>query len=136
MLHVTDLFRPYADPDDHWDLACVYALAMRGDVELLETMIDSPPRDRYDPDVQAVPQMNYLTGLSVPVIVGSPRKIDLGEIDRPENKVVLGGMRALIDILRKSSLPVIINVLGSARDVALAGNREPRLCAEKCQASI
>ncbi|MBM4025739.1 MAG: twin-arginine translocation signal domain-containing protein [Planctomycetes bacterium] len=27
MLHVTDLFRPHNDPDDHWDLACVYALA-------------------------------------------------------------------------------------------------------------
>jgi len=30
MLHVTDLFRPHIDPDDHWDLACVYALACRG----------------------------------------------------------------------------------------------------------
>ena len=31
MLHATDLFRPYNDPDDHWDLACLYALAHRGD---------------------------------------------------------------------------------------------------------
>jgi hypothetical protein len=29
-LHQTDLFRPHADPDDHWDLACVYALAAHG----------------------------------------------------------------------------------------------------------
>ena len=34
MLHVTDLFRPHMDPDDHWDLACVYALAYRGDIDL------------------------------------------------------------------------------------------------------
>jgi hypothetical protein len=38
----------------------------------------------------------------------------------------------LIDILRKSSRPVIINILGSSRDVALAGKLEPKLFAEKC----
>jgi len=27
VIHVTDLFRPYADGDDHWDLACDFALA-------------------------------------------------------------------------------------------------------------
>src|SRR5258705_13876458 len=30
LVHVTDLFRPHDDPDDHWDLATVYALARRG----------------------------------------------------------------------------------------------------------
>jgi hypothetical protein len=132
MLHVTDLFRPFADPDDHWDLACVYALALRGDVELLAIVIDYPPRKEYDPDVQAVAQMNYLTGLAVPVIVGSPRRIEPQEVDRPENQAVLGGIRALLDILRKSTLPVIINILGSSRDVALAGKLEPKLFVEKC----
>ncbi len=27
LIHETDLFRPHIDPDDHFDLACVYALA-------------------------------------------------------------------------------------------------------------
>ena len=132
MVQVTDLFRPVADPDDHWDLACTYALAMRGDVELLGVMIDFPPRADMDPDVQAVAQMNYMTGLSVPVIVGSPRRIDPGDVDRPENKAVLGGVRTLLDILRKSLQPVVINILGSSRDVALAGKLESKLFAEKC----
>lgn len=132
VLHVTDLFRPFADPDDHWDLACTYALALRGDVELLAVMIDHPPRADFDPDVQAVAQMNYLTGLAAPVIVGAPRRIEPGEVDRPENRAVLGGMRALVDLLRKSSLPVVIHILGSSRDVALAGKLEPKLFAEKC----
>lgn len=132
MIHVTDLFRPYADPDDHWDLACVYALALRGDVELLAVMIDSPPRPEYDPDVQAVAQMNYLAGVSAPVIVGSPRWIEPQDVDRPENRAVLGGMRALLELLRKSPRPVVINILGSSRDVALAGKLEPTLFAEKC----
>lgn len=29
LIHQTDLFRPHFDPDDHWDLACVFALAAR-----------------------------------------------------------------------------------------------------------
>ena len=78
VIHVTDLFRPFADPDDHWDLACTYALARQGHVELLGVMIDYPPQDAYDPDVQAIAQLNYLTGLSVPVVVGSPRRIAPG----------------------------------------------------------
>jgi hypothetical protein len=132
MLHVTDLFRPFADPDDHWDLACTYALARRGDVHLLGVIIDYPPRAAYDPDVQAVAQMNYLTGLSAPVIVGSPRRVSASDVDRPENRTALGGMRAIIDILRRASQPVVISVLGSSRDVALAGKLEPKLFAEKC----
>jgi hypothetical protein len=132
MVQVTDLFRPFADPDDHWDLACVFALATRGDVDLLGVIIDYPPRVEFDPDVQAVAQMNYLTGRAAPVVFGSPRRIDRGEADRPENKLALGGMRALIEILRRSEQRVIINVLGSSRDVALAGKLEPTLFSERC----
>ncbi len=132
MVHVTDLFRPFADADDHWDLACTYALARRGDVDLLGIIIDYPPKPEYDPDVQAVAQMNYLAGLSAPVIVGSPRRIDLSEVDRPENKAAIGAVRAIIDILRNASQPVVIHILGSSRDVALAGKLEPKVFAEKC----
>jgi hypothetical protein len=134
MVQVTDLFRPFADADDHWDLACTYALAVRGDVNLRGVIIDYPPGPDIDPDVQAVAQMNHLTGCSAPVVFGSPRRIDVGDVDRPENKATLGGMRALLEILRKSPQPVIINVLGSSRDVALAGKLEPKLFAEKCAA--
>jgi hypothetical protein len=132
IVQVTDLFRPFADPDDHWDLACTYALAFRGDVDLLGVIIDYPPRIEFNPDVQAVAQMNYLTGRATPVVFGSPRRIDPADADRPENRVALGGMRALLDILRRSERPVTINVLGSSRDVALAGRLEPKLFAERC----
>ena len=43
VLHVTDLFRPHNDPDDHWDLACIYALAHQGDIDLKGVLIDHPP---------------------------------------------------------------------------------------------
>jgi hypothetical protein len=73
LIHVTDLYRPHIDPDDHWDLACVYAMAQRGDVDLRAVVIDYPPVEPkgHAPDLAAVAQMNRITGLSVPVAVGS-----------------------------------------------------------------
>ena len=73
MLHVTDLYRPHEDPDDHWDLSCVYALAYSRAVDLRGVVIDHSLElhDRtHDPDVISVAQLNYLTSLNVPVGIG------------------------------------------------------------------
>ncbi len=134
MLHVTDLFRPHVDPDDHWDLACVYALAHLGHVDLLGVLVDYPPDGRRDPDVLAVAQLNFLTGLAVPVMIGSPRRVDRAEASRPQHRDALQGVLAMLRILRSADRPVVINVLGSCRDVAIAGGLEPGLFAEKCAA--
>lgn len=135
MIHVTDLYRPYNDPDDHWDLACAYALARRGDADLLGVFIDHPHREQNtDPDVLAVAQMNFLTGKAVPVMVGSPRWIEPEDAAKAENEPALRGIRSLLEILRRSPQPVVISVLGSCRDVALAGRLEPDLFAAKCAA--
>lgn len=135
MLHVSDLFRPHNDPDDHWDLACVYALAHRGSVDLRGILIDYPmPERKNDPDVLAVAQMNYLTGKAAPVMVGSPRWISREDAARPDSENDLRGVRAMLEILRRSPDPVVINILGSCRDVALAGSLEPELFKEKCRA--
>ena len=34
LFHQTDLFRPHNDPDDHFDLAVIYALALQGKIDL------------------------------------------------------------------------------------------------------
>lgn len=39
VFHETDLFRPHEDPDDHWDLACQFALAKRGLIDLQGVLI-------------------------------------------------------------------------------------------------
>ncbi|MCY2993106.1 MAG: hypothetical protein NTY19_35270 [Planctomycetota bacterium] len=133
MLHVTDLFRPHNDPDDHWDLACAYALAYQGRAELKGVLIDfPPPGPPRDPDVMAVAQMNYLTGLLAPVLVGSPRVIAPEDAGTAAAQADLRGIRTLLDILRRSPQPVVISILGSTRDVALAGKLEPQLFATKC----
>jgi len=136
MVHVTDLFRPHNDPDDHWDLACVYALVHQGRADLRAIMIDYPPALRgNDPDVLGVAQMNYLTGQAVPVVVGSPRPMrSRDDIQPGATPLEEGGIRALLRLLRESPRPVVVSVLGSCRDVAIAGKREPELFARKCAA--
>ena len=136
MIHATDLFRPPDDPDDHWDLASVYALAYRGLVELKAILIDHPVRRHgNDPDVLAVAQMNYLTGLCVPCAVGpskrfSSRKDKLADSAPAE----VAAIDFLLSLLRDAKGPVLINITGSCRTVAAAGNRDPELFAKKCAA--
>ncbi|MDX9752844.1 MAG: hypothetical protein RBU29_02730 [bacterium] len=126
-LHGTDLFRPHNDPDDHWDLACAYALAYRGEVDLRAVLIDAPPdrNPQYNPDIHAVSQLNLLTGLSVPVLVGSPG----GESAASSREI-----RAILRVLEESPRPMVIHVIGSCRDIALAGQAAPDLFAKKCKA--
>lgn len=135
MLHVSDLFRPHNDPDDHWDLACAYALTQQGRADLLGVLIDFPQGGRHnDPDVLAVAQLNYLTGLAVPAMVGSPRVVSPEEAKSDASRTDLGGVRAFLDILRRAPKPVVISILGSTRDVAIAGRLEPDLFARQCAA--
>jgi hypothetical protein len=135
MLHVSDLFRPHNDPDDHWDLACVYALAHQSRAELQGILIDYPQAGRNnDPDVLAVAQMNYLTGKAVPIAIGSPKRLDAQQTRLPENAADVAGVRAFLDLLRSSPRPVVISVLGSCRDVAIAAQLEPELFTKKCAA--
>lgn len=136
MIHATDLFRPHNDPDDHWDLACVYALVYQGFIDLKGILIDYPPTQRkadFNPDVLAVAQMNHITGLHVPVSVGSPYPMTSRHDTQPKASASdHGGINMVLDILERSERPVIINVIGSCRDIAIAGKRAPDLFARKC----
>ncbi len=133
LIHATDLFRPHADPDDHFDLATVFSLAFQARIDLLAVVIDHPPAGHAgDPDVMAVAQMNRIAGSSVPVITGSPARLGPAEAAKPGNRAGASGAFALLEILRRSPRPAAISVVGSCRDVALAGRLEPGLFAAKC----
>ena len=135
VIHVTDLFRPHCDPDDHWDLACVFALAYSKEIDLKGVLIDFAPlrKDSHNPDVMAVAQMNYITGLHVPVAVGAPHPMRSRNDSQPEADVSDHiGINMVLEILRSSPEPVIIHVTGSCRDIAIAGKKEPQLFADKC----
>jgi len=133
IIHQTDLFRPYNDPDDHWDLATVFALAARGTLRLKGVLIDAPPQSRFNPDVEAVAQMNVLHGMAAPVVVGSTRALSSASqrLDQCEETDRSGGAW-LLQLLKSSDDPVIITVVGSCRDVALAANTDPDLFRRRC----
>ena len=136
LVHQTDLFRPHGDPDDHFDLACVYALAQRGAVRLDGVLCDfPPPRRTGDPDLAAVAMLNYLTGLATPMVVGMPQRptSKSDKLERaPSND--LGGVNWLLRVMRESPEPIAICLAGSTKDVAVAVRREPALFAAKCRA--
>ncbi|MEY3775224.1 MAG: hypothetical protein RLZZ129_2004 [Verrucomicrobiota bacterium] len=135
-LHQTDLFHPHADPDDHWDLACVYALARAGHYDLRGVLIDYPPPALdVTPDVMGVAQLNQITGLAVPSAVGSAVPVRRrGEKAGDQPAAERHGVEFLLRILRESPVPVVITIVGSCRDVALAGAQAPELFREKCRA--
>lgn len=137
MLHETDLFHPPADPDDHWDLACVFALALQERVDLAGIVIDYPSH-RWpigDPAIGAVAQLNRLSGLAVPLVTGS--SVPTASRDDTQEQVPLPDRSAagyILATLARADQPVVINIVGSSRDVAIAGKRDPQLFADKCSA--
>jgi hypothetical protein len=136
LIHVTDLYHPHGDPDDHWDLACVYALARAGRFDLKAVVIDHPPPRRPGgPDVVGVAQMNAIAGLNVPVVVGAPKRMKTPDDPQPAGAPAHhAAARTILRILRESPAPVVLTVTGACRDVALAGKRAPDVFAAKCAA--
>lgn len=136
VIHATDLFHPHADPDDHYDLATVFSLAVQGLYDVRAIVIDYPPAERTgDPDVMGVAQLNYLTRLNVPVWIGNRNPMKsrndaqfsaAAEDHHAANRI--------IEELKKSKDPVVVNIIGSATDVAAASKKEPGLFREKCKA--
>lgn len=136
MVHATDLYHPHADPDDHFDLASLYSLSHWGLLDLKGILVDYPGRtDLSDPDVLGVAQLNYYTGLAVPVMIGTSSRMKTRD-DVADGAAVsdLYGIIWLLNTLRNSPEPVVINIVGSATDVAIALKREPALFKKKCKA--
>ena len=127
LVHCTDLFHPHNDPDDHWDLACVYALAHAGWADLKAVVIDYPP-GAGGPDAMAVGQMNAIAGLSVPAATGAPPGAEAAQAAEAP------GIRAMLETLRTAPRPVVITVVGHCRDIVLAARAAPDLFRTKCRA--
>lgn len=136
MIHATDLYHVHCDPDDHWDLASIYSLAYSGLIDLKGILIDFPGRPQLgDPDVMGVAQMNYYTGLVVPSVVGTPYLMKNRNDTAPDaNRIEQQGIIWLLDTLKRSSDPVVVNIVGTATNVAIALKKEPALFREKCKA--
>ena len=134
VLHVADCFHPHGDPDDHFDLACEYALSHLGHIDLRGIVIDYPPSFRAgDPAVMAVAQLNWMTAQAVPVAIGTSKRLTTST-DKMEgaDKRELAGVQFILRQLRQSEQPLSIICVGSAADVIVAALREPELFRTKC----
>jgi hypothetical protein len=135
-IHTTDLYNPPQDPDDHIDLATVYALP---ELDLRAVILD-PTRKflgQLDPGFVPVAQLNYLTGRAVPVAAGpidSLRSPSDTAKDRPRREQA--GIELLLDTLSHCEEPAFVSVVGSTRVVAAAWNREPKLLQQKVRAVV
>jgi len=135
VIHQTDLFHPHADPDDHWDLACQYALAYIGDIELKGILLDYPPNVWYgDPSIQSVNQMNFITGQSIRAAVGTSKARTAEEVSLEDIHSETSGVNMVLEILEDARTPVVIHIVGSCRDISIAGKLRPDLFREKCRA--
>ncbi len=129
LIYCTDLFHPHDDPDDHFDLATIYALP---EVQLLGIVLDQGANQEKRPGNIPVSQLDALTGRKVPTAIGLSQPLrnpqDTGQ-DQPEP--YQAGVRMILKTLRSSSEPVTILAVGSVRDITAAFHREPDLFRQK-----
>jgi hypothetical protein len=129
VIYCTDLFHPHDDPDDHFDLATLYAMS---ELDIKGVVLDQGRKQLERPGRIPVSQMSKITGRNVPVAIGladplkSPNDTAL---DQPAQFQEAVGL--IVETLRTSRRPVCIATAGSVRDVVCAFNREPRLFRKK-----
>lgn len=118
-IHLTDIFHPHGDPDDHFDLAVAFALHKLGRAELKYVVCDYPPAHRVgDPALCAVAQLNEITGSHVVGMVA------------PKDEALAG--RYLLKLMHEAERPVVFSIVGSTAAVASAIKADPGLFQEKC----
>lgn len=130
IIHCTDLYRPFVDDDDHFDLAVLFALARSGKYDISGIVCDYTSGTNRFPDIIAVQQLNQLMGQYVPMVMGSKER--MRAVDQ-KMKDTDAGAQFVLDLLQKEAAPVYINIVGTARDVALAANTNPGLFKTKCK---
>ncbi len=129
ILYSTDLHHPHMDPDDHYDLATLFALP---ELDVRGIVLDCGAHQRKAPGSVPVKQMLKMTGREVPFAVGLGRALQSPDDEgRNQPADLQGGVALILDVLRRSAEPVTVFTTGSLRDVAAALNREPELLRRK-----
>ncbi|HNY27961.1 MAG TPA: nucleoside hydrolase [Candidatus Sumerlaeota bacterium] len=132
VLYSSDLFHPHEDPDDHYDLATLFALE---EFDIRGVILDMGEIQVRKKGLPPLEQMMEIAGRKVPYAVGLNRKLrDRTDkiLDAPAE--FQGGVELILNALRASKEKVTIITVGSCRDVAVAWNREPDLMREKVKA--
>ena len=135
VIYSTDLYHPPQDPDDHYDLAllaCIEEL----DVKALIFDVATSFRKPEEFGKTALEQMAAITGEAMPPwkvgLRDSLRSPDDKALDQPEE--YQGGVALILSTLEQSEEPVVMFLVGSCRDFAVAFNRDPDLLRKKVKA--
>jgi len=144
LLHITDLYHPPQDPDDHLDLLTVAALDefdLKGVIlDATQKFLDPAPAGfdiARDPGFIPVAQLGHLLGRRIPAASGPTIALKSPTdpaTDRPDREQA--GIRMLIDVLRESPEQVLVSCAGSVRVLTAAFNREPELLRSKVKAVL
>jgi hypothetical protein len=145
IIDITDLYHPYQDPGDNFDLMMAYALpefdlrAIILDITdaFRKPVADHPtlwkdPRGPREAGFIPVLQLNYIFNRNVPVAAG-PMNLMRSETDcmRDLPGFQEAGVELFLNTLRNSKEKVDVLSFGSARLLAVAYNREPKLLKNK-----
>ncbi|MGI6414881.1 MAG: hypothetical protein ACOX1P_04370 [Thermoguttaceae bacterium] len=135
-IYCSDLFHPAMDPDDHFDLATVFAMKTL-DIRavILDNHIDRLTQDQESGGGRIpLQQMMHVTGRDVPWAIGLKEKLrsrDDRALDTDPRWQ--GGVQKILSVLRQSPEKVVIK-LSTGADFAAAFNREPELIRTKVRA--
>ena len=72
VIYCTDLFHPPDDPDDHFDIACLYALQ---EIEIKAIILDQGQKQKKKPGSIPISQLNSIAGRNVPYASGLSDKL-------------------------------------------------------------
>jgi hypothetical protein len=129
IIYSSDLFHPHDDPDDHFDLATLFAIR---EFDVKAVLLDLGERQRPRPGRIPLEQMFALSGRKVPYATGLSAKLDSPDdkaLSRPAEDQA--AIELLLRTLAEADEPVTVITAGSLRDVAAAFNREPELLRRK-----
>jgi hypothetical protein len=129
IIYTTDLYHPHDDPDDHFDLATLFAIP---DFDIRAIAIDTGKRGVNRPGIVAIRQMMHITGRTVPYSTGLIENLR-SQDDRAEQQTAeaQAGVQLILREIQESKTSVTIFTAGSLRDVAAAYNRDPDLLKTK-----
>jgi hypothetical protein len=128
VIYSTDLYHPPMDPDDNFDLACLFSL-MELDIQAI--IIDNAAKVPVNPGIIPIKQMESITGRNVPYATGLRYGLKSIDDNGSAQKEYTAGVELILKTLGKSAKPVTIITVGSLRDVAAALNSDPELCRKK-----
>ena len=128
VIYVSDLYHPFEDLDDHFDIAALYSLA-QFDVKAI--IIDNAKPYKKNPGIIPIEQLNCITERNTPVYVGLIEPLKSADDKGEDQSAYQEGCSAILRHIEKSAKKVTIISVGSLRDIAAAYNRDSLLFKKK-----